>query len=79
MKFIIFFSKFNRSSSSKALARDNMGTLCFTFKKFFEGLCPTILEGDFSELRYLYFFSNKRISFLTSSYSLSETRGELSL
>ena len=49
-KLTIFFSKFIKSSSLKALPNDNIGTLCLNFWKFFEGLNPTDLVGE-----YLFF------------------------
>ena len=76
-KFVIFFSKFIKSSSENAFASDNIGTLWFAFLKFFEGLCPTDFEGEFFDFKNSYLFSKSVISFFKSSYSLSETIGSL--
>ena len=54
-----------------------MGTLCLAFLKFFEGLCPTIKEGDFLDFKKSCLFSRDKISFFKTSYSLSETLGSL--
>mgnify|MGYP004075623433 CR=1 FL=1 len=37
-KLKIFFSKFNKSSSLKALLKESIGILCFIFLKFFDGV-----------------------------------------
>ena len=56
-----------------------MGTLCLTLLKFFDGLKPTVLDGEFGSSKNSYFFSKSNISLFISSYSASEIFGELSL
>jgi len=62
-KFTIFFSKFIKSPSLKALASESIGTRCLVFLKFSEGLKPKVLEGEFLCFKKLYFLSNSRIFF----------------
>ena len=74
-KLEIFFSKFIRSSSLKALDKDNIFVLCIDFKKFFEGLYPIVVEGDHLLFKKLYFFSKSKISFFKISNFSSEILG----
>ena len=66
-KFIIFFSKLFKSSSLKALPNDSIDTLCFIFLKFFDGLYPTVSDGDFLFFKKENFFSKSIISFFNKS------------
>ena len=56
-KFSIFFSKFFKSSSSNALDKESIGTLCLILLKIFEGLNPTFKDGDSLLIKLGYFFS----------------------
>ena len=75
-KFIIFFSKFFKSSAVNTFDKDNIFSLCLDFLKFFDGLKPTIFEGEFILLNFGLLFSNSKISNLSLSNSVSEIIGE---
>ena len=78
-KLSIFFSKFNKSSLLKALARESIGTLCKAFLKFFDGLYPTVFIGEFFDFKNLCFISKSTIFLFNSSYSESVISEKLSL
>ena len=68
-KFKIFFSKFTKSSSLNAFPKESIGILCLIFLKFFDGLNPTLKDGDSLLIKFGYFFSILNISNFKSSYS----------
>ena len=50
---VIFFSKLIISSAENALAKESIGILCNDFLKFFDGLYPTLIDGESLEYRNL--------------------------
>ena len=66
-----------RSLKEYVFAKDSIGILCNDLLKFFEGLKPTVLEGEISETKSGCFFSINKISFFNLSYSASSTNGSL--
>ena len=54
-----------------------MGALCATLLKFFDGLYPVVIDGDFFDFKNSYFISKDIISFFKISYSKSVILGLL--
>ena len=78
-KFPILLKKSSMPFLLKTFDKESIGFKCFIFLNLFDGGEPTIFVFNFNSFKYLYLFSNEKISNFNLSKSESEIIGLSSL